>query len=182
MKFSNKEGFTLIELMIVIVLVGIIGTITTQVFLINLRSQNKSEILKEVKQNGDYATSIMESMIRNAGDVLTSQCNDSSLTNMLTIVNQDGYSTTFDCSDDIKIASVSSTSPYAPESLTSNHVKVTNCFFELICPTPALSPKYVYMGFRICQEGADTCPDNINSSVDARATLDYETTVTLRNY
>ncbi|MBI2616831.1 type II secretion system protein [Candidatus Gottesmanbacteria bacterium] len=178
---SQKAGFTLIELMIVITLVGIIGTITTQVFLINVRSQNKSEIVKEVKQNGDYASAAMEIMIRNAIDVPSLQCN-AQAADQLTITNQDGNSTTFDCSDDIKIASISSTFPSLPQSLTSSKVKVTGCFFKIICPTPPLSPKYVYMGFRVCQTGDDPCPGGTNFSVDTRASLEYETTVTLRNY
>src|SRR3989344_5749758 len=91
-----KRGFSLIELLVVISLIGIIGTIITQVFILGIRSQAKSEIIKEVKQNGDYATSVIESMIRNSLDIQASECNEN--TNLLTILNPDGYTTTFDCS------------------------------------------------------------------------------------
>ena len=167
---NQNLGFTLVELLIVVTLIGFIGTITSQIFIINLRSQVKSELLKEVKQNGDYALSAMEMMIRNAVNISSLQCNIPS--DELTITNQDGFTTTFSCTNGSKIASNTS-------SLTSNKVVVYNCSnaFRVVCPTPPLYPKYVFINYIIQQAGTDLTP-----TPGSITSLEYQSTISLRNY
>lgn len=179
-------GFTLVELLIVVALVGIIGTITTQVFILGIHSQSKTEMMKEVKQNGDFTLSVMEGMIRNALDVgmNTSQCNTN--TKQLTILNQDGFTTMFDCTNDVNISSVSGiyaafplpTPTGIPLSNTRVKVPSSSCNFRLVCPPQPLSPKYVFITFTVSQADVPgVTPNPLN-----RATLDYQSTVSLRNY
>lgn len=173
------EGFTLIELLVVVALVGLLGTITTQVFILGMQSQGKTEVIKEVKQNGDFVLSVMESMIRNAIDLEVPEalCNNTNL-NQLTILNPDGFTTTFDCSSTAQIASISGTlTAVIPTGipLTGSRITVPNCVFRVVCPNPPVSPKYVYISFTVAQQGAISSPQNSSS-------LDYQTTVSLRNY
>lgn len=193
--FQLRSGFTLIELLVVITLLGIIGSITTQVFILGFRSQGKSEIIKEVKQNGDNAISIMENMIRNAADIPQSlaQCNTS--LDALTIVNPDGYTTTFKCvtvnPGVSSIASVSGDSDGLPLpgptlALTSNRVTIPtpdsggySCTFRVVCPTPPLSPKYVFLSFKVIQAAV---PGQPTPEPENRSSLDYQTTISLRGY
>lgn len=176
------SGFTLIELLVVVVLVGIIGTLTTQAFILGFRAQGKSEMNKEVKQNGDYVMSVVEGMVRNASDIDSSQCNSN--VDQLTIFNQDGFTTTFDCSSGNSIASVSGINIPTPQPsptglpLISGKVAVVNCNFRVVCPTPPLSPKYVFISFTVSQNPPGPTP----ADPIARASVDYETTVSLRNY
>src|SRR3989338_1427537 len=93
---SKIRGFSMVEMLVVIALLGIISTIVTQVLVISVRSSLKAEIQKEVKQNGDYAISIMERAIRNATDVDAAGCNISR--DFVTITNRDTTTTTFTCS------------------------------------------------------------------------------------
>lgn len=180
---SSKPGFTLVELLVVVTLVGIIGVMTTQVFILGFRSQGKSEIGKEVKQNGDYALSLVEAMIRNAADISQNQCNINS--NKLTIVNPDGYSTIFDCSSGTNIASVSAvpiTTPIPTPTglpLTSTKVKVENCNFRVVCPTPPLSPKYVFVNFTVKQADILDQPTPLPENT---ASLEYQSTISLGKY
>jgi prepilin-type N-terminal cleavage/methylation domain-containing protein len=178
--FNNiSSGFTLVELLIVVALVAIIGLTTTQIFVMGIRSQGKSEVLKEVKQNGDYALSIIETMVRNAIDIPAS-CNTAY--NQLQILNSDGLTTTFECLENGNISSISGLI-VAPTPtgipLTSNKVSVFNCSsaFRIVCPTPPLSPKYVYVNFSIRSSGSSLTPTPGSFSV-----LEYQTTVSLRNY
>lgn len=171
------KGFTLIELMVVVTLIAIIGLITSQMFILNVRSQSKSEIQQEVKQSGDYAISVIESMVRNAVDIEKGSCNQN--TDQIAITNQDGFSTQFLCDDGNKrIASVSSFPdplPTVSVPLLSEKVVVSQCSFRVVCPTPPLSPKYVFINFSVSQENPD-------AGVNASALLEYQTTIAVRNY
>lgn len=168
-------GFSMIELLVVVALVGLIGTITTQVFILAIQTQGKSEVIKEVKQNGDYAFSVMEIMIRNSTDISAS-CNETST--QLNIQNPDGFNTVFDCTGS-NISSISASEGVNPTPtgapLTNSRVKVTSCTFRVVCPTPPINPKYVYVQYTVSQAGSGTGPKDTSS-------LDYQTTISLRNY
>ena len=173
-------GFSLIELLVVITLVGIIGIIISQMFIINVRTQGKSEVIKEVKQNGDFVMSVMESMIRNSANVAVSDCNTN--TQKLTIINQDGLETTFDCSGSsvASFSGVLQTTPQATPTgspLTNNKVAISDCTFRIVCPTPPLYPKYVFINFSISYAGSGLTP-----TPGSYTNLNYQTTVSLRNY
>lgn len=182
---SHSEAFTLIELLVVVALLGVIGVLTTQVFIIGFRSQGKAEIEKEVKQNGDYALSIIETMVRNAADFAPDQaCNKGSST--LSIVNPDGYTTIFDCTPPSQnIASVSALPTTTPGltptgiPLTSSKVAVTACNFQVVCPTPPLSPKYVFVDFTVTQGPVPGQPTPLPENT---ASLEYSGTFSLGNY
>lgn len=164
------EGFSVIEMLVVIALLGIISAIVTQVLVISVRSNLKAEIQKEVKQNGDYAMAIMERAIRNATDVDVGGCNVSS--NHVTITNPDATNTTFTCNNAPKKIISSSGGGV---DLTNNRVAWnTTCTFRVICPTPPIRPKYVYINFTLTQAGVTADP---NSS----ASLPYQSTIELRS-
>ncbi|KKS96697.1 MAG: hypothetical protein UV73_C0009G0048 [Candidatus Gottesmanbacteria bacterium GW2011_GWA2_43_14] len=172
---KKNGGYSFIEMLVVITLIAILGTITSEAFILGLKAQGKSEILKEVKQNADYAGQVMDSMIRNAENVDESLCNANS--ESLTILNRDGLTTTFDCSNE-KLSSVSGEFPVptVSQALVSTRVKIEACNFRVICPTPPLAPKYVLYNFTISQAGGG------DQAVEKQAFLEYQTTVSLRNY
>jgi len=178
----SDRGFTLVELLVVTVLIGLIGVIITEMFILGFKSHAKSEVVKEVKQNGDYIMSVMEGMVRNALDI-TQNCNISAST--LTLLNQDRLYTTFLCPTGIPqyMASVSSgfpdPAPTVSQPLTSSRVTVSNCTFRVVCPTPPLSPKYVYVSYSISQTSPTGQP---TPRPEGRASMKYQATFTLRNY
>lgn len=181
----KNKGFTLVELLVIVALVGLIGVITTQVFIIGFKSQGKGEITKEVKQNGDYALSVIETMVRNAADFAPNQvCNQGTTT--LSVVNPDGYTTIFDCTPPSQnIASVSALPTTTPALtptgivLTSGKVVVSSCSFRVVCPTPALSPKYVFVDFTVSQGVVAGQPTPLAQNT---ASLEYQGTFSLGNY
>ena len=91
----RRTGFTLIEVLVTFAIVSVVVTIGSISFFSLLRGANKTEILKEVKQNGDYALSVIELKIRNARDI-PSGC-DGTVANSITIENPDASTTTFSC-------------------------------------------------------------------------------------
>lgn len=170
-----NKGYSFIELLVVITMIAILGTITTEAFILGIRAQAKSETLKEVKQNADYMGQVIEQMIRNSAEIEESQCNINN--QQLTLESLDGTLTTFDCSEQF----MASNSGEFPEptigaKISSNRVKVETCNFRVICPTPPTSPKYVYLNFTVAQAGSDELP------IEKKAWIEYQNTVSLRRY
>lgn len=161
-KYFKKFGFTLLEMLVVSALLGTIGLMATSIFFTTLRGGTKAELIKEIKQNGDFAISTMERMIRNARDV-TSTC-DNTAQPSITILNPDYKTTIFSCGE--QIASNSTI-------LTSNKLLVSNCSF--ICQKPTSAPQNVAIKFTLSQKGSPPRPEE-------RATVTFETTISLRSY
>ena len=175
-KKEKKSGYSLIELLVVITLIAILGTLTAEAFILGLRAQSKSEIVKEVKQNADYIGQVIENMVRNSIDIEETQCNNSF--QQLTIKSPDGLYTTFDCSSSV-MASISGQFPVPTIYLTlsSNRVSIVenSCNFRIVCPTPPINPKYVFFNFKLTQTGS-------NLPKEKQASIEYQNTVSLRNY
>lgn len=158
---KNYQGFTLIEMMVVIGILLIVGTMAVGLFFQTLKGASKVEILKEVKQNGDYALGVMERMIRNAR-AIPSPCIDKDEAS-ITIANPDNGTTTFSLAGG-QIASNSG-------RLTGTNVSATALTFHC---NPLSSP-VVNITFTISQTGSPTRPEE-------QAQVSFKTTVSLRTY
>jgi prepilin-type N-terminal cleavage/methylation domain-containing protein len=180
----KNRGFSLIELLVVVSLFGIVGYLTTSIFIIGFRAQAKSEIMKEVKQTGDYAMQVMEDTIKNSIDVITPvpvlPFNSNS---GIIAINPDGNTTTFLCSPtDYKISSTNKYPLPTPEitnDITNRNVIVKDCKFKIISPPSILSSKYVIINYTVCQKG---CESSTDLPVENKASLPYQSTISLRIY
>lgn len=65
-----KNGFTIAEILVVIAIVAIVGTIMVAIFISTLRGSNKSQILAAIKQNGQAVLENMDKNIRGADNVI----------------------------------------------------------------------------------------------------------------
>jgi prepilin-type N-terminal cleavage/methylation domain-containing protein len=65
----SRKGFTLIELLVVTAIIGILIGISTTVFIGVLRSQNKTNVTNEVRQNAIHALDLFERDVRSADSV-----------------------------------------------------------------------------------------------------------------
>lgn len=65
-----KRGFTLAEMLVVISVLSVVGVIITTIFIRNLRGSNKSQIISQIKQNGQTVLETMDKTIKNADNLV----------------------------------------------------------------------------------------------------------------
>lgn len=67
--FTNK-GFSLVEILVVIAIVGVVGIILTSIFVSSIRGSNKAAFIETIKRNGQSALETMDKNIRNAKKIV----------------------------------------------------------------------------------------------------------------
>lgn len=65
-----KNGFTLAEMVVVMAITAIVGTILVLIFTNTLRGSNKAQVLAVIKQNGQSVLENMDKTIRGADDII----------------------------------------------------------------------------------------------------------------
>jgi type II secretory pathway pseudopilin PulG len=159
---THTKGFTLLETLISIGIISTVGILIAQVFFATTRSNTKTEVLKDVKQNGEHAIEVISRMIRSSINVETTCLTTGSTLTSLDIRNQDGNITTIGCALDNSVTRVASTSAtgVTPEFLTSSNVTLggASCVdisqsLSFLCTSyPDQAPKIV-VSFRLSQKG-----------------------------
>lgn len=168
----NKKniGYTLIELLIVVAILGTVGFAATQIFFTVLQSTAKADLTREVKQNGDYALSIMERAIRNATSLdNVNPCPFPPPSRSSLQINNPGTpatTTTFSLSG-TRINSTGGT-------LTSDKVSASNLSFT--CTKFNGKPDLVTISFTLTQANTSA------TRPEETARMNFQTTVSLRNY
>jgi len=158
---KQTEGFTFIEILVVVALVGIIMTGIVGMLLSVLRSSRKNEVMTNLKQAGDQAMVSMSGIIRNAKEI--SGCDPT-----LEITNSAGETETFTCnlSGDEKI-----NSSIRGDLISSG---VTTCSFTCPLANEAGTFDSVTINFEL-SSGSENDPTSHVKAV-------FETTISLRNY
>jgi prepilin-type N-terminal cleavage/methylation domain-containing protein len=159
----KKQGFTLIEILMVVAIFGIIVVLGSGLFFFLLKGSSKSRVLEVVRENGDYALGVMGIMVRNARSLLNYSGSE------ITILNPDGKTTIFSCSGE-RIASNGA-------SLISSEVKVDDCssIFSLEVDPAGVAPAVMTIKFSLSQKVVTARPEE-------QALMNFQTTVSLRNY
>jgi prepilin-type N-terminal cleavage/methylation domain-containing protein len=172
---KKNNGFTLIETLIVVFLIGIVMVAGGNMLFGIMKGASKVEVEREIKQNGEYALAIMERMIKNSKEVL--ECNSS----YVTIKNIDNENTRFQVSSE-RIASSSGDSYDHHLYLTGDKVSVSDLVF--ICTTDPVGSldeddiRRVDINFTITPKGvtAGEVPPEMYAEIN------FQTSVSLRNF
>lgn len=165
---KHNYGFTLVEIIVVLGIFAVISAMVPMIFSLILKSTNKSYLSGIVRQEGGYALSVMESLIRNAEDV-SGSC-QTGMTS-LTILDSVGKENEFTCVDaglgEGYIASNSA-------RLTTTKVKLSDCSFncEILGEN---SPKKIGIDFTLSQtaEGVLAPEDSFS--------MTFQSVVSIRN-
>lgn len=92
-KLLKSKGFTLIEAVIAIAIVGILGIIISEVLSRSFRSSNKSQLIGSIKQNGQNALNSIGQIVRSADNIVCPT--DASAVPTITIVKDGVYKRIF---------------------------------------------------------------------------------------
>jgi len=148
---------------------GTVGVMVSNLFFQTLKGSTKAELLKIVKQEGDYAISSMERTIRNAKAVESACVSGGSTASSITVTNQDDTLTSFEC--DVGNAKITLNGA----DLTSSAVVVSGCGSFITCTQSGSTPSIAIIRFSLSQADSSTRPEEQTS-------VSFQTTVSLRNY
>jgi prepilin-type N-terminal cleavage/methylation domain-containing protein len=175
---KKQAGFTLIETLIVVFLIGIVLVAGGNMFFGIMKGASKVEVEREIKQNGEYALAIMERMIKNSRSVTS--CSSGSLE----IENTDHFLTIFHLIPDSGVDRIASSSASAASDLflTGDNVNVSD--FVFTCTTDPVDSldeddiRRVDINFTITPKGviAGEVPPEMYAKID------FQTSVSLRNF
>jgi prepilin-type N-terminal cleavage/methylation domain-containing protein len=195
-EFFNQKGYTLIELLAVVLILTTVGGIVTAIVATSLQGGNRSTTVNEVRQDGNFAVTQMAKMIRYAqsfeGASITG-VSDSYDTNCipetppqgqptptpkhykyLKFTNFDGGQTEFICKDRItdNPKTISSNSANLISSDRINLVQ-DSCYFICRQDNSALPPA-IDIFFTLSASGS-------GSLVENKSTVPFSTSVNFRN-
>jgi len=95
-KSQMSKGFTLVEMLVVIAILAIVGTLILNIFTRTLQGNNKAQIIGIIKQNGQTILETMDKTIRNADHLIcTGTSSDPNIGNATLVVIKDGVYTRF---------------------------------------------------------------------------------------
>lgn len=133
-EFKSTKGFTLAEILVTMAVFAILGGMIVSIFASTLRGSNKSQILANIKQNGQAVLDVMDKTIRGADNVVC-YINDPSRPATLIVVRNGAYTRYQFVSPTISANGyIFQDSPPQPEP-------ATKLALEALCINPPISPQ-----------------------------------------
>ncbi len=162
-----NKGFSLIELLTVIGVLAVIGSIVVSVITITLRGTKKTDLLEAARQNGDTALSQMVKDIRYAQSLdFPTSCVPSQTTSSITITSLAQTQTTYACTAGTINANNNSL-------FNTSSLKVSSCSF--VCAQPTVSdPPIITIQYTLT-------PAVAGNFAETNFTLPFQSSVTMRN-
>lgn len=163
---KNSNGFSLIEILVVISIFAALGILVTSSVILTLQGSRKSESLVNVGQNVNYTLGVIERQIRNANSII--ECPNPDRT-VIDYIDQYGTATSFSC---INPGLAGSYVASGSARLTSDQVTLVSCSFTC---TPSGSNKPPLVGINLVARDA--------SAIGIQnATISASTQIYLRSY
>lgn len=165
MQKTAKQGYSLVELTIVVGLVAILAVAISSIVLMSVAQSTRIRTQIRTRQAGDYAMTQIQTMVRNARTITS--CDSAGDT--VTILNPDGRTTTFAAElggDTTHIASNSAT------YLTPEDVTVGNSL-SIECEPDDTDPKLISISFDLDKtddtgRDLETPPIHFETAIEVR--------------
>jgi prepilin-type N-terminal cleavage/methylation domain-containing protein len=172
MKIINHKGFTLIEILVSLTIIAIIGVVIVQTFLTTVRANTKAEVMREIKQNGDIAMSVITKRILAANTVITPIGTSDSLT----ITDSEGVNEyTYQAEEIDGLCRISEITGVDHVAMISKSVTVHNCDMDFVVNDNGDGvANRITVSFRLLQA-------NSSEDVIDKATMRFQTTTVMRN-
>lgn len=76
---KNFNGFTLVEILVVISILTVMGVILTEIFFRSVRGNAKAEMISRIKQNGQTALETIDKTLRSADGIVCTNADSSAI-------------------------------------------------------------------------------------------------------
>ena len=175
---NRARGFTLIEILVVVTLSIVLMTAAAGLFFTTLISNTKKNVISVVKDEGDYASSQIEFLLRNAVSLVPDPlvANAPTCTTSMTSISfrslDDGITTLTTLNN--RIASQSATTG-TPVYLTSDSVQVSQPLVFDCQQSSTNFGSYIKLSFQLQKDSPDV-------DVPQPVTEKFETSVQVRNF
>ncbi|HEX7041832.1 MAG TPA: type II secretion system protein, partial [Patescibacteria group bacterium] len=94
----SEQGFTLVEMLAVIIVFIVIGSIMVSILVTSLRTSHKTDVLTQVRENGNYVMTQVSKSIRDARGLISPfPCVTSTTVSTITILTADQDEITYTC-------------------------------------------------------------------------------------
>ena len=161
-----KKGFTLLELLMFVSLVGLILIGITQVLGATLAGSGKSQSMQQVKQNGQFAMSTMTRLLRQANEVTVCGAGQLDFS-----VLENGVTATYIF--ETNSLRIRKTYNGVLSWVTDDTVEVTNFTCSLTSPGNG-QPAIINLSFNVSKQGL-----SVESII---ANVNFKDSISLRNY
>ncbi len=180
MKVKIKKGFTLVEVLIVMVILGVVLTAGTGVFLSTISTSNKTQTQNTVKEAGRNASELITRRIQASRALILIN------STQVTIVDGDGISSILSCVNgtastngwlEITPALGSTTSlTFQDPADNTKGVNVTGCNFVVVNGASGKEPPALQYKFKVSQ------PVGFPPRPEYQATIEINSSVVSRSY
>ena len=179
-KKREESGFTLIEIIVMVAILGVLGVTISNIFITSLRSSIKSQRISELKEKGNSALSVMERMIREAKSIDSDCTAVGSVLGYIDITYKDDLQTRFFCGENA-IASSSASIPgfgvYLIGDDDAPDINIIGCTNFITCTIGPGGIPEVEIKFTLEQGGKESGEESYD-----KTRIDFETKVIPRNY
>lgn len=180
-KSKFDKGYTLIELLAVMLIMITVGLIIATILVSSLRGSNKTNTVNTLRQNGNYAILQISKMLEFAqsfggvssdGSTYTSSCTSPTTQyKYIKITSFDNGNTVFFC--DVSNSKISSISASFNGSIVNpNDVNLSQCYFT--CSRNISVPPTIGINFTLTQKGS-------SGLFEKKETINFQTSVIMRN-
>lgn len=169
-----SRGFTLVEMLAVIIVFIIIGSIMLSILVTTFRTSQKTDTLSQVRENGNYVITQMAKSIRDAtGLVAPFPCVTPATVSAMTILTPDHDQITYDCTipPSPTPATIASNSA---SILDTSSVALNTCSFTCMQDSASELP-IIQINFSLKQQSTSTFAEKIVAPVS------FQTSVVMRN-